>query len=112
MRCKHIDTTSNLLSLNASKHTSVFAESARETASLTWCDQSACTLAAPAESLLQACLKGQLAEALQAVHDLGDNAALRRAAANAVGPGGWTPLLAAARLGGVQLVEALVGVGY
>ena len=64
---------------------------------------------AATEGLLQACLKGQLAEALHAVRGLGDDAAQQHAAANAVGPGGWTPLLAAARLGGADLVDALVG---
>jgi hypothetical protein len=67
-------------------------------------------MAAAAEGLLQACLQGQLAEALQALRELPDDPHVKCTAANAVGPGGWTPLLAAARLGGAQLIEALVGV--
>lgn len=62
------------------------------------------------QGLLQACLQGHQAEALQVLQELGDDSSVKRQAANAVASGGWTPLLAAARLGSAQLVEALVGV--
>lgn len=60
------------------------------------------------QALLRAALQGQQAEALQALQALDDVPSSKQLAANAEAPGGWTALLAAARFGLAQLVQALV----